>query len=133
VGFATLFGTQLVVLDGVSRTLADIIFMNVKKARSREVGWWYMIFCGGWMVLGCFLTFIMEKVGVTDLGFIFNAAYVGGFTMAIYVPLILYMNLKYLPKSVKPGVTAITMMCIASAVYIGFAISSIIWEITTRL
>ena len=85
------------------------------------------------MVLGCFLTFIMEKVGVTDLGFIFNAANVGGFTMAIYVPLILYMNLKYLPKSVKPGVTAITMMCIASAVYIGFAISSIIWEITTRL
>ena len=133
VGFATLFGTQLVILDGVSRTFADIIFMNVKKARSREVGWWYMIFCGGWMVLGCFLTFIMERVGVTDLGFIFNAAYVGGFTMAIYVPLILYLNLKYLPKSVKPGVTAITMMGIASVVYIGFAISSIIWEITTRL
>ncbi len=133
VGFATLFGTQLVVLDGVSRTFADIIYTNVAKARSRNVGWWYMIFCGGWMILGCLFTFIMERVGVSDLGFIFNAAYLGGFAMAIYVPLLLYLNKRYLPKSVRPGISATTMMIIASLVYIGFAISSIIWEVTSRI
>ena len=133
VGFATLFGTQLVILDGVSRTFADIIYTNVAKARSRNVGWWYMIFCGGWMILGCLFTFIMERVGVSDLGFIFNAAYLGGFAMAIYVPLLLYLNKRYLPKSVRPGISATTMMIIASLVYIGFAISSIIWEVTSRI
>ena len=85
------------------------------------------------MILGCLLTFIMERVGVSDLGFIFNAAYLGGFAMAIYVPLLLYLNKRYLPKSVRPGISATTMMIIASLVYIGFAISSIIWEVTSRL
>ena len=133
VGFATLFGTQLVILDGVSRTFADIICTNVAKARSRPVGWWYMIFCGGWMILGCLFTFIMERVGVSELGFIFNAAYLGGFAMAIYVPLLLYLNKRYLPKSVRPGISATTMMIIASLVYVGFAISSIIWEVVSRI
>ena len=133
VGFATLFGTQLVILDGVSRTLADIIYTNIERARSRQVGWWYMIFCGGWMILGCIITFIMERIGVSDLGFIFNSAYIGGFAMAIYVPLLLYLNKRHLPTSARPGISATAMMILASLVYAGFAVSSILWEVTSRL
>ena len=133
VGFATLFGTQLVILDGVSRTFADIIYTNVAEARSRNVGWWYMIFCGGWMILGCIITFIMERIGVSDLGFIFNSAYIGGFAMAIYVPLLLYLNKRHLPASARPGISATAMMILASLVYAGFAVSSILWEVTSRL
>ncbi|MDP6456705.1 MAG: Nramp family divalent metal transporter [Candidatus Marinimicrobia bacterium] len=130
VGVATLFGTQLVLLDGVSRTFADIIYTNVRSAQKREVSWWYLTVCLGWIVAGCVITYVMENRGVTDLGFLFNAGYMGGFAMAIYVPLTLYMNYRYLPKSVRPGVFSTIMMIIASAVYIGFAISSIRWEIS---
>jgi len=49
--------------------------------------------------------------------------------MAIYVPLTLYMNHRLLPKFAKPKRLSTVMMLIASAVYIGFAISSIIWEV----
>ena len=41
--------------------------------------------------------------------------------MAVYVPLILYMNLTYLPKSARPGWINIVFMVLASAMYIGFA------------
>ena len=71
----------------------------------------------------------MDNRGVTDLGFIFNAGYMAGFAMAVYVPLLLYMNHRFLPKSAKPGILCTIMMIIASIVYVGFAISSIRWEI----
>ena len=51
--------------------------------------------------------------------------------MAVYVPLLLYMNHRFLPKSVKPGKLCTIMMIIASVVYVGFALSSIRWEIIT--
>ncbi len=133
VGLATLFGTQLALVDGVGRSIADIVHTNFKGAQKRDVSWWYLLVTGTWIVAGCLITFVMEKMGVSELGFLFNAAYMGGFAMAIYVPLTLYINHRYLPKVAKPGRICTVMMIIASLVYIGFAISSIIWEISTRI
>ena len=79
--------------------------------------------------MGCAVTGVMESFQVTNLGFIFNAAYMGGFAMAIYVPVNLYMNIRYLPVSARPGVISILMGSVASLVYLGFAISSILWEL----
>ena len=129
VGMATLFSTQLVLVDGVARSLADIIYTNIPAARRRELSWWYLVFAGSWIVMGCAVTGVMESFQVTNLGFIFNAAYMGGFAMAIYVPVNLYMNIRYLPASARPGVICILMGSIASLVYLGFAISSILWEL----
>ncbi len=75
------------------------------------------------------ITFILERFQVTELGFLFNAAYIGGFSMAVYVPLTLYINLKYLPKPARPKPFNIVLMLIASVVYVGFAIYWIWWEI----
>lgn len=130
VGVATLFGTQLALVDGVSRSISDIVYTNFKGAKKRSLSWWYLLIAGIWIVAGCVITFVMEQLKVSELGFLFNAAYMGGFAMAIYVPLTLYMNRKFLPSFAKPKAISTIMMLIASAVYIGFAISSIIWEIT---
>ena len=129
VGVATLFGTQLALLDGVGRSISDIIYTNFKGAQKRTLNWWYLLIVGIWMVAGCIITFIMEKLNVSGLGFLFSAAYMGGFAMALYVPLTLYMNRRFLPSFAKPKAISTIMMLIASAVYIGFAILSIIWEI----
>ncbi len=130
VGVATLFGTQLALVDGVSRSIADMVYTNIRGAQKRELNWWYLLIAAIWILAGCIITYVMEKVGITELGFLFNAAYMGGFAMAVYVPLTLYINLKYLPEAARPGKTCITMMTIATFVYAGFAISSIVWEIT---
>lgn len=133
VGFATLFGTQLALVDGCSRTIADIIYTASKSARKKGLNWLYLIAAGSWMVVGCIITFVMEQYGISDLGFLLNAAYMGGFAMALYVPLTLYMNYRYLPKSIRPKLVATFFMLFASLIYIGFAIASIIWEVTSRI
>ena len=97
-------------------------------ARKREVGWWYLVIAGLWIVAGCGITAVMEMKGVSELGFLFSAAYMGGFAMAVYVPLTLFMNFKYLPKSARPGPVCTVMMIIASCVYVGFAIACLLWE-----
>ncbi len=129
VGVATLFGTQLALLDGVGRSISDVIYTNFKGAQKRSLSWWYLLIVGIWIVAGCVITYIMEQLNVSGLGFLFNAAYMGGFAMALYVPLTLYMNRRFLPSFAKPKAISTIMMLIASAVYIGFAVSSIIWEI----
>jgi len=129
VGLATLFSTQLALVDGVSRSIADILYANFRFAQKRDISWWYLIIAGSWMIIGCLITFIMEQFGVQDLGFLFNAAYMGGFAMAVYVPLTLFINLRYLPKSARPGWICTPMMIIASLVYVGFAVASLWWEV----
>ena len=129
VGVATLFSTQLALVDGVSRSISDIVYTNFKGARKRALNWWYMLIAGIWIIAGCLITFVMEQMGVSELGFLFNAAYMGGFAMALYVPLTLYINRRFLPKFARPGGICTAMMILASLVYVGFAVSSIIWEI----
>ncbi len=129
VGVATLFSTQLALVDGVSRSISDIVYTNFKGARKRTLSWWYILVAGIWIIAGCLITFVMEQMGVSELGFLFNAAYMGGFAMALYVPLTLYINRRFLPKFARPGGICTTMMILASLIYVGFAVSSIIWEI----
>lgn len=130
VGVATLFSTQLALVDGCARSVADIVYVNVPAARRQDVSWWYLVVAGGWMVMGTALTWFMERFSVTELGFFFNAAYVGGFAMAVYVPLLLYMNLRYLPRATRPGVVHLLFMGIATVLYVGFACASIFWEVS---
>jgi len=129
VGLATLFSTQVTLVDGVARSIADIVHTNFAPARSRSVGWWYATVAAAWIVLGCVITFFMERRGVSDLGFLLNASYMGGFAMAVYVPLTLVLNHRLLPRSARPGWLCTSMMVVASAVYVGFAIACVIWEL----
>lgn len=129
VGLATLFSTQLTLVDGVSRSIADIIYTSFPATRNRDLGYWYVVIASVWIVAGCGITWIMEARGVGDLGFLFNAAYVGGFAMAVYAPLLLILNYRHLPKSARPGPVHTFMMLVCCAVYGGFAIACVLWEL----
>ena len=74
VGVATLFGTQLALVDSVGRSIADIVYTNFKGTRKRELSWWYLLVVGIWIVADCFITYVMELRGISELGFLFNAA-----------------------------------------------------------
>ena len=71
---------------------------------------------------------VIAAAWITELGCFFSAAYIGGFAMAVYVPLLLYVNFKYLSKSARPGPVHTFFTVVASIVYVGFAIACIIWE-----
>lgn len=121
IGLATLFSTQVTLVDGVARSFGDLSAAGFEFAR-RAPHKTYTGFAIGIIVIGVVVTAILENLGRSELGFLFNAAYVGGFAMAVYTPLTLYLNLKHLPTSARPRPLNIVMMTVASIVYISFAI-----------
>jgi len=125
IGLATLFSTQLTLVDGVARTLSDIIHTTFKPARRIPLSKWYAGVAIFMIVFGVLITMILEQVGVSDLGFLFNAAYIGGFAMAVFTPLMLYINMRHLPKSARPRLLNIIMVSLASVIYISLAIVSL--------
>ena len=121
VGMAALFSTQLGGVDGGSRIFADLLHTNFKFGRWFTLERWYFILVITTMVVGIFSVWFFGKYDIAGLDFLFIAALMGGFVMAIYVPMILYMNLRFLPKSARPGWINIVFMVLASAMYIAFA------------
>lgn len=121
VGMAALFSSQLGGVDGGSRIFADLLHTNFKFGRWFRLEQWYLILVSTTMIIGTLSVWYFEKRGTSGLDFLFISALMGGFAMAVYVPLLLYMNLTYLPKSARPGWINIFFMVLASAMYIAFA------------
>jgi len=129
VALATLFSTQLALVDGVARSLADILRTSLAPRSRSSYPTWYARIAVATMVCGVGLTAVMARFGITELGFVLNAAFVGGLMMAVYTPALLWLNLRRLPRGARPGPLHVTMMVVASAVYIGFAIWSVAAEL----
>ena len=121
VGMAALFSTQLGGVDGGSRIFADLLHTNFKFGRWFKLEQWYLILVSTTMIIGTFSVWFFEKYDISGLDFLFISALISGFAMAVYVPLLLYMNVTYLPKKARPGFINIFFMVLASAMYIGFA------------
>lgn len=122
IGMAALFSTQLVGVDGGARAWAYILRTTFRFGRRLDQARLYVPFALLFMVAGTASTWFFERWAVTGLGFIFNAALLGGFSMALYVPLMLYVNVRYLPASARPRPVHVAMMLLASAVYGSFAL-----------
>ena len=121
VGMAALFSTQLGGVDGGSRIFADLLHTNFKFGKWLKLEQWYVVLVGTTMVIGVFSVWFFGKYDIAGLDFLFIAALMSGFVMAVYVPMILYMNLTRLPKSARPGWVNIVFMVLASAMYMSFA------------
>ncbi|MEX2559033.1 MAG: hypothetical protein WD403_03915, partial [Pirellulales bacterium] len=106
-------------------------YTNFQAAQRRQLSWWYAVVAIVWIAAGCLITFVLERMQLQSqqLGVLLNAAYMGGFAMAIYVPLTLLINLRYLPRSARPSLVCIGMMLLATLFYGGFAVACLIWEI----
>ncbi len=121
VGMSALFSTQLGGIDGGSRIFADLLHTNFKFGRRLRLEQWYLVLVIATMVIGVFSVWFFGRYDIAGLDFLFIAALIGGFVMAVYVPMILYMNLTRLPKSARPGWINILFMVLASAMYMAFA------------
>ena len=121
VGIAALFSTQLGGVDGGSRIFSDLLHTNFKFGRWFKLEQWYLILVSTTMIIGVFSVWFFGRYDIAGLDFLFISALMGGFAMAVYVPVLLYMNLTRLPKSARPGWINIIFMVLASAMYIGFA------------
>ncbi|MBI3735544.1 Nramp family divalent metal transporter [Candidatus Sumerlaeota bacterium] len=131
IGLMTLMSTQIALTDGVARSLADIFTTSFAFGRKLSASTWYTVCAVAIMVIGTLLTALLQgnTFGRSDLDFLFNSAYVGGFAMAVYSPLVLWMNLRHLPKSARPRLLNIVMVSLASLFYMGFAFYCVLFEL----
>jgi len=124
VGAACLFSTQLTLVDGVARSCADIIHANFVWARRWDLSTWYARIAAGWIAAGIFLTYLYESLPA--ILFLMGAGFFGGIAMALYTPLTLIINLRYLPPALRPPPLRIAIMVLLSAFYAGFAAVAVV-------
>lgn len=125
VAVATLLSTQLTLVDGVARSLSDIVHTNFLWAHSRPLGFWYALFSGWWMLLGCLLTYLLET-STRAPSFLFVTGFAGGMAMAVYCPLTIWVNRRFLPAGARPGAVMTSLMALVSLFYLGYALYSLL-------
>jgi hypothetical protein len=123
VGVATLFSTQLAIVDGCARSVSDILYVNFPAAQRKTLSYWYAVIAAFWIVGGCVLTYFLQRL--ENIEFLFNAGFMGGIAMAIYVPLTLYMNHKLLPRTARPSTICVFFLTAAAILYVSFAVFSL--------
>ncbi len=116
VAFATLFSTQLAIVDGMARTISDLIYVNFKFARKRPLALWYILLASLWILVGS----ILALFPIAPLWLFISNACFGGLAMAVYCPLTLIINHRFLPDGAKPGYFSSFFLSLASFVYISF-------------
>ena len=120
IGVACLFSTQLTLIDGVARSFSDILRSNFRWALRADAGTWYAGTAVAWILAGIALTYLYEAI--PPIVFLFGAGFFGGIAMAIYAPLTLLINLRYLPPPQRPSRARVGIMVAVSALYVVFAI-----------
>ena len=125
IGIFVFFSSVLAGLDGGIRLWVDLLHTNFELPNRFPANRLYLAFALGLSTLGILSTWFFETFNVTVLDFFFIGAMLGGFAMAGYVPMLLYMNLKYLPQCAKPRLFNIVMMSIGAVIYMSFAVYTI--------
>lgn len=119
--FATLFSTQLGVTDGMARGVTDIYYSQfAKKDQKVDVSKIYYIFLAVFSVIA-FLTMQWKS----PLMLVIISAVLAAGALALLCPSLIYINLKFLPKSYRPGPVPLIFMGIATAFYWIFLIVTI--------
>lgn len=128
--FLMLFSVMWTVIDAFTRIVTDILYVNshVGPFKERLKG------IQGVSVHALYYILIFSIVGVSALLLPYKqpltllnlSAVLGGITMAIYIPILIYLNNVKLDKHLRPGFFTNIVMAGAAVFYIYFAVSAIV-------
>lgn len=124
--FLMLFSVMWTIFDAFTRIISDILYVNSRSGPFKkyleplknisESKMYYSIIIAIVFTSALLLSFRQPLALLT------TSAVLGGMTMAIYTPLLLYMNNYELPKPLRPGLVTNLMLSIASLFYISFSV-----------
>ena len=128
--FLMLFSVMWTIIDAFTRIVSDIIYVNSRigpfqkyLAKLKDISMSHLYY--GLVVIIIFLSSLLLPLK-QPLALLTVSAVLGGLTMAIYTPILLYMNNFHLPKPLRPGIITNIFMAIASVFYISFSVFIII-------
>jgi hypothetical protein len=85
---------------------------------------WYARIAVAWIVAGIALTWLYESLPA--ILFLMGAGFFGGIAMALYTPLLLIINVRYLPPAARPSRLRIGIMVGLSLFYGVFAVFAVV-------
>jgi hypothetical protein len=105
--FLMLFAVMWTVFDAVTRMVSDILYVNcragffkrfLRPLKGLSESHLYYITISVLVLIGAFLIPLQQP-----LTFLVISSVLGGLTMAIYTPVLIYLNNFKLPKEIRPG------------------------------
>lgn len=125
--FLMLFSVMWTIVDAFSRIVSDILYVNshigpFKKYLSAieniSISHLYYGLVVIIVVVSGFLLPLQQPLALLTI-----SAVLGGLVMAVYVPVLIYINNFKLPKPLRPNIITNTMMALASVFYVGASIA----------
>ena len=118
-----LFSTVLTNMDGTARMWTDMFHMGFPGTKKWSAGKMYIPIVLTTSLVGIISTCIFETVAkLSTLDFFFLSAAMQGVVMSIYSPVLIYINMKYLPPSARPKPKNIFFIICATLLYASFAV-----------
>jgi hypothetical protein len=125
--FLMLFSVMWTVIDAFTRIVADILYVNSRVGPFKERLTWLKNVSVHKLYYGAIVVIVVVSALLVPLrqplALLTISAVLGGITMAIYTPVLIYLNNTRLPKPIRPSwFTNIAMVCVA-VFYAYFAVS----------
>lgn len=120
--FLMLFSVMWIVIDAFTRIVSDILYVNSRAGPFQKYFGWaqkfsvHHLYYG--LIVGLVITSSLLLPFKQPLALLTISAVLGGLTMAIYTPFLIYLNNTRLPKPLRPGWPTNLMMLIGSLFYI---------------
>lgn len=121
-----LFSVMWTVIDALTRIISDIIYTNARtgpyqslfaSCKSCSIGKLYYISITAICCIGAIMIPLKQPLALLTI-----SAVLGGLTMAIYCPVLIYLNNVKLPKELRPGLVTNTAMSLISLFFLYFAV-----------
>jgi hypothetical protein len=123
--FLMLFSVMWTVIDAFTRIVSDILYVNSRVGPFQKYLSWVKKISLHHLYYGLIVAIVFLSSFLLTyrqpLAFLTISAVLGGVVMAIYTPLLLYMNNFRLPKALRPKLATNALMVFASLFYIFFA------------
>ncbi len=128
--FLMLFSVMWTVIDALTRMMSDIIYTNARVGPLKKIFSWAEHFSIGTLYYGIIVLVVLAGAFLVPmeqpLALLMISAVLGGLTMAIYTPLLIYINNTKLPRELRPGWLMNIAMGIVSVFFIFFAVRVIL-------
>ncbi len=124
--FLMLFSVMWTVIDALTRIMSDILYTNSRSGPLRRYFSWlinvplnvlYYVIITIVVVIGAFLIPFRQPLTLLVI-----SAVLGGLTMALYTPLLIYINNTRLSKPLRPGWLTNAAMVLISFFFIYFSV-----------
>ncbi len=135
--FLMLFSVMWTVIDALTRMVSDILYTNSHTGPFQKYASWlknvplsnlYYAIITAVVIIGALLIPLKQPLTLLVI-----SAVLGGLTMAIYTPFLIYLNNTRLPKPLRPNWFTNSAMVLISIFFLFFAIKIIIFQANSFL